>query len=253
MRRFFYWHLPLAFAVVATALFASGFYKYVRGDTGEPVDIVARPVARASAAPSAVATPIILGDSLARGTGDPAGLGIGGRLDQELRRRGIPAKKTVNIAVNGARTVDLLRELDVPNVQRLLAESNVVIVSIGGNDLLGGTDWRNAPPSDPDAMMTRVLDHIDSVVKRIRSDNAKARIFVIGLYNPYTSTPAGRVVTTFVNRWNAKLIEHFATDPNVFIVGTSDIFANHNRLAIDNFHPGGEGYELIARRIADAM
>ena len=103
MRRFFYWHLPLVFALVATALFVSGFYKFVTGDTGEAVDFVS-PAARPAAAPTSIVTPIILGDSLARGTGDPAGLGIGGRLDQELRRRGIRAKKTVNIAVNGART-----------------------------------------------------------------------------------------------------------------------------------------------------
>ncbi len=251
MRRFFYWHLPLVFALVATALFASGFYKFVTGDTGEAVDI-ASPAPHATA-PASIVTPIILGDSLARGTGDPAGLGIGGRLDQELRRRGIRAKKTVNIAVNGARTADLLHEVEVPNVRRLLAESNVIIVSIGGNDLLGGTDWRNAPPSDPNATMARVLDHIDTVVKAIRTDNAKARVFIIGLYNPYANAPAGRILTTFVNRWNAKLVDHFATDPNVFVVETRDIFANHNRLAVDNFHPGDEGYELIARRIADAI
>ena len=252
MRRFFYWHLPLVFALVATALFASGFYAFVRGDTGEPVEMPPR-TAPAPVAPASSITPIIVGDSLARGTGDRAGLGISGRLDQELRRRGIHAKKTVNIAVNGARTGDLLTELDLPNVQRLLAQSNVIIVSIGGNDLLGGTDWRSAPPSNPVMMMTRVLDHIDQAVKKIRGDNAKARIFIIGLYNPYSNAPAGRIVTTLVNRWNAQLIEHFSADPNIFIVQTSDIFANHNRLAVDNFHPADEGYELIARRIADAM
>jgi len=252
MRRFVYWHLPLVFALVATALFASGFYAFVRGDTGEAVELPPRSAAPA-AAPTSIITPIILGDSLARGTGDRAGLGISGRLDQELKRRGIAAKRTVNIAVNGARTNDLLSELDLPNVQRLLSQSNVIIVSIGGNDLLGGTDWRNAPPADPNAITSRVLDHIVAVVKKIRAANAKGRIFIIGLYNPYSNAPQGRIVTLFVNRWNAQLIEHFSADPNVVIVQTSDIFANHNRLAVDNFHPGDEGYELIARRIADAM
>lgn len=243
--------MPLAFALVATALFATGFYAFVRGDTGEAVDVAPR--AATAVAPSSILTPIILGDSLARGTGDRAGLGISGRLDQELRRRGIRAKRTVNIAVNGSRTADLLRVVDTPNVERLLAQSNVIIVSIGGNDLLGGTDFRNAPPANPDAMMKPVLERIDTVVKKIRADNAKARIYVIGLYNPYSNAPMGRVITALVNRWNAQLIEHFSSDPNVFVVQTSDIFANHNRLAVDNFHPGDEGYELIARRIADAM
>lgn len=252
MRRFFYWHLPLVFALVATALFVAGFYSFVRGDTGEPVDVAPRPAA-AAAAPQSIVTPIIIGDSLARGTGDRAGLGIGGRLDQEMRRRNIRAKRTVNIAVNGARTADLLRELDVRNVQTLLAQSNVIIVSIGGNDLLGGTDWRNAPPSDPNAIMTHVLDRVESVVRKIRGFNPRARIFVVGLYNPYANAPAGHIVTAMVNRWNAKLIDRMSNDPGVFVIQTNDIFANHNRLAIDGFHPGDEGYELIARRIADAI
>ncbi|HSP34921.1 MAG TPA: hypothetical protein VLU46_11445, partial [Thermoanaerobaculia bacterium] len=97
------------------------------------------------------------------------------------------------------------------------------------------------------------LDQIDAVVKKIRAQNANGRIFIIGLYNPYANAPAGKLVTVMVNRWNAKLIDHFSSDPQVFVVQTVDIFANHQRLAIDNFHPGDQGYELIARRIADAI
>jgi lysophospholipase L1-like esterase len=36
-------------------------------------------------------------------------------------------------------------------------------------------------------------------------------------------------------------------------VQTSDIFASHDRLSADRFHPGDEGYALIARRIADGI
>ncbi|HSP16754.1 MAG TPA: GDSL-type esterase/lipase family protein [Thermoanaerobaculia bacterium] len=240
-------------SVLALVTFAAGFYSFLRGDTGTPVDLLPRRVAAAPAAQQSVITPIILGDSLARGTGDQAGLGIGGRLDQELRRRNIRANHTVNIAVNGARTPDLLRQLDSPNVQTILGQSNVIIVSIGGNDLWGGTDWRTATRSNPEAVMTGVLDRIETIVRAIRADNPRARVFIIGLYNPFVSTPAGPQLTPLVNRWNAKLIEGFSNDPNVTIVQTSDIFASHDRLSLDRFHPGDEGYALIARRIADAI
>jgi lysophospholipase L1-like esterase len=197
--------------------------------------------------------PIILGDSLARGTGDGAGLGIGGRLDQELRKRNVRAKRTINIAVNGARTADLLVQIESRNVQTILAQSNVIIVSIGGNDLWGGTDWRNAPPPNPQTVMSGVLDRIEKVVRSIRADNPRARIFIIGLYNPFASSQFGGQLTTLVNRWNAKLIERFSDDVNITVVQTNDIFANHDRLSFDRFHPGDEGYALIARRIADAI
>jgi lysophospholipase L1-like esterase len=138
-------------------------------------------------------------------------------------------------------------------VQTLIAQSNVVIVSIGGNDLWGDNNWRNAPPRDPEGTMKDVLNHVEESVKIIRGANPTARIFVIGLYNPAISTLFGKILTPFVNRWNALLIERFGSDPNVVIVQTSDIFAYRDRLSFDRFHPNDEGYSLIARRIADAI
>jgi lysophospholipase L1-like esterase len=90
-------------------------------------------------------------------------------------------------------------------------------------------------------------------VRAIRAANPTARIFVIGLYNPFSSTPYGKMLTPFVNRWNSLLVERFAGDANVVVVQTSDIFAYRDRLSFDRFHPGQEGYSLIARRIADAI
>jgi len=251
MRRILFWYLPLGAAVIGVAVFAWGFASYLRGDTGEPVDLAA-PAATPAPATRVVA-PIILGDSLARGAGDETGLGIAGRLDQELRRRGARARRTVNLGVNGARTPDLLLQLDRPNIQQLLREANVIILSIGGNDLWGGADWRTAAPPDPDAAMNDVLQRIETVVRRVRALNPRAHIFFVGLYNPFTATPYGRQLAMFVNRWNARVLQRFGNDPDFTLVQTSDLFSHKDRLALDRFHPSGEGYELIARRIADAM
>ena len=253
MRRFFYWTLPLAASIVAIAMFGYGFVAYVRGDRGEPVDFLARPASAAPATPRNLVAPLILGDSLARGAGDERGLGISGRLDAELRRRNIPARRTTNLGVNGARTNELLRQLESRNVQELLREANVIIVSIGGNDLWGGTDWRNAPPENPDQVMSGVLDRIDAAIDIIRTANPRARIFFIGLYNPFVSTPEGKLLTSLVNRWNGRLLERFGSDPNFTLVATADLFSHRDRLSVDRFHPGGEGYELIARRIAESV
>jgi len=251
VRRLLFWYLPISAAVVAVAIFGYGFLGYLRGDTGTPVDLTAR--AETSAAPKTTIAPIILGDSLARGAGDETGLGIGGRLDAELRRRGIHARRTYNVAVNGARTPDLIALLDRPNVQQLLAQSNAIVVSIGGNDLWGGNDWRNAAPPDPEAVMSGVLDRIEAAIEKIRRANPAGRIFFIGLYNPFVSTPMGSRLNPLVNRWNARLLEHFGSDSNFTLVQTADLFSHHDRLAVDRFHPSGEGYALIARRIADSF
>jgi lysophospholipase L1-like esterase len=252
VRRFLVWYLPLTAAIVAAILFGAGFYSFLRGDIGTSVSI-ASPTRVNVSSPRQQIAPMILGDSLGRGTGDESGLGIGGRLVDELRRRNVNTKNIVNVAVNGARTRDLIQQLDSHNVQTLVAESNVIIVSIGGNDLWGDNNWRNAPPRDPEGVMKGVLDRVEESVKIVRRANPTARIFVIGLYNPFISTPFGKMLTPFVNRWNALLVERFGSDPNIVIVQTSDIFAYRDRLSFDRFHPNDEGYTLIARRIADAI
>ena len=253
MRRFLFWYLPVTVSLAAAAVFAFGFVSYLRGDTGEPVDVGAvramLPAATATtAAQQKTLTPIIVGDSLARGAGDQQGLGIAGRLDQELKRRGVKARRTYNLGVNGARTADLLRQLESANVKQMLGESNVIVISIGGNDLWGGADWRSAPPADPEKAMSDVVTRIEEVVKRVREANPNARIFFVGLYSPM-----GRVLAPYVARWNARMLEEFGGDPNFTLVHTADLFSHRDRLALDRFHPNGEGYGLIARRIADAL
>ena len=253
IRRFLFWHLPIAASTLAVCVFAYGFIAYIRGDRGSPVDFLPRAVQPAPAASRAVIAPVILGDSLARGAGDERGLGIGGRLDAELVRRRIPARRTYNLGVNGSRTQDLLRQTESVNVQRILAESNVIILSIGGNDLWGGEEWRSVSTADAEARMNAVLERIESIVQRVRKANPKARIFFIGLYNPFVQTPGGTALTGLVNRWNARLLEELGNDPNFTLVQTADLFSHRDRLSLDRFHPGGEGYELIARRIAESV
>lgn len=252
MRRFWFWYVPLALSAVAVVTFAWGFSAWLRGDTGTPVEL-GRSETPPPAAPVRSIAPIILGDSMARGAGDPSGLGIGGHLDEELRRRGLAARRTWNLAVNGARTADLLSQLDRENVRALIRQSNVVIISIAGNDLWGREDWRTKPPPDVDDVMDPVLDRVEQVIATIRSTNGGARIFLIGLYNPFVESEEGKALSPWVNRWNGRLLDHFGSDPNFTLVQTSDLFSHRDRLAIDRFHPGREAYALIARRIAESL
>jgi lysophospholipase L1-like esterase len=268
MRRVLFWYLPLGAALLSATVFGAGFWSYLTGRTGtsisnaDPVDAAGKANTAGSASGAAtksgaarpVIQPLIIGDSLARGAGDESGLGIGGRLDEELRTRKFPAQRTVNLGLNGARTADLLRQLETANVKRLIGEANVLIVSIGGNDLWsGGIDWRNAPPENPDKVMDQVLDRIEKAVRLIRNANPRARIMFVGLYNPFSTTKFGPRLSALVNRWNGKLLDRFGDDPNFTLVQTADIFTHHDRLSLDRFHPGAEGYALIARRIADGL
>ena len=78
---------------------------------------------------------VTLGDSLAYGAGDETGRGIAGRLEEELRRRGMTDSETVNLGVNGAQTADLLARLKQDRVRKPVARADAIILSIGANDL----------------------------------------------------------------------------------------------------------------------
>lgn len=252
MRKFLFWYLPITVAAGAAALFAAGFYGFLRGDLGRSVDEAPKRGVQASA-PRGEIVPLILGDSLARGTGDESGLGIAGRVAEELVKRGVRVRPPVNLAINGARTGDLLRQLDSRNVRVLAAQSNVIIVSIGGNDLWGGTDWRTALPQNSFGVMDEVLARMERIVTILRGENASARIYLVGLYNPFVSTPSGAALSALVTQWNARLLQRFASDTNVVVVPVADVFAYRDRLSFDRFHPSTEGYAAIARRIAESM
>jgi lysophospholipase L1-like esterase len=251
MRRALYWIVPVTAALIAVVAFAAGFIDYLRGDVGEPVTIAPRSIE--STPPRGILSPLVMGDSLARGAGDESGLGIGGRLLDELHHRRIVTRTVTNIAINGARTGDVLQQLQSHNVQEVVAQANVIVLSIGGNDLWTDYNWRAGTPRNPEQVLTTVLDRVDKIVRTLRQLSPKARIFVIGLYNPFAKGPMGPILTMFVNRWNAMLTQRFANDPNVVVVETYDIFAFRDRLSFDRFHPRDEGYAAIARRIADAL
>jgi lysophospholipase L1-like esterase len=174
---------------------------------------------------------------VAHGAGDESGLGIGGHLDQELDDRKIPAENTVNLAIDGARTPGLIEQLSHRNVQQVIAKSQPVIISIGGNDLFGAADWRSGIPADPEAIMSRVMDNVATIVGTIRQANPRGRIFLVGLYNPFNDTPYGRALNPYVSRWNGRLRERFAGDRNLTIVETEDLFSHRDRLSVDRFHP----------------
>jgi len=187
---------------------------------------VARPVHRIA----------VLGDSVAHGAGDESNRGgIAGRLG------------ATNFGVNGARTgvvLDILRRNDVRNVLR---NADLVIVSIGGNDLYGDAIARLATLIAPPLAMEGALDRVAAIVDRIHAASPAARIVLLGLYDPYRRP----FLDEQVARWDSRLIARFAGDRAVDVVRIADLFAYTARLSpLDHFHPGAEGYALIAARVA---
>lgn len=206
-------------------------------------------VGTAEAAPPQAVHIALLGDSLALGAGDESGKGIAGRIEPELKSRGVLTTVTTNLGVNGATTRDLSAKLKQPAVRESLAGADAIVLSIGANDvrraLMGGS------LRSPFLLVEEVLTNVEAVVTEVRSINPKARILILGAYAPVPDERAAAFLAPLATLWDAMLAAQFSHDSRIAIVPLADIVATPDRLSKrDSFHPGGEAYQAAAGRIA---
>ena len=197
---------------------------------------------------------VVVGDSVARGAGDERGLGITGSLDAEFRKVNRRAAAVVNLGVNGARTSKIRNLIEQTTAACTLRTADVIIVSIGGNDLYGDSRARLVSRILPSVQQHRTLARIDRLVARMREINPAARVYLLGLYNPYRRSSVGGWLHRQVNLWDARLITRFASARGVLVLRICDLLEREERISTaDRFHPGSSGYQAIASRIVSSM
>lgn len=256
--RFWLWRFPAAVGGAAALVFAAGFALALRGTLGEPIGQTPPPLDAAPAAlPSSGAVRVlVLGDSLARGTGDDSGKGFAVDVVEALRRRG--STQSTNLAVNGLESPELVSLVESRNVRALAASADLILLSIGGNDLSHalprGSNATEAVDALGDARL-RFARNLRAVLGALREVNARAPIVLLSLYDPFGPRAApGRLGASVILQWNALIQETALAFPEVVVVPTFDLFENRaDRLAADRYHPNRKGYEEIARRILQVL
>lgn len=199
----------------------------------------------------------VIGDSLARGTGDDEGLGFVRRAANLLKDEGNDVQVLNNLGVNGLRTDALLKKLDEQGVQYVLQQSNFILLSIGANDLFqGGQVLQGEDPPTAEklaAALPETSKRLQEILKKVKEINPNAQIAYIGLYNPFGNVkelekPGNAVVAA----WNHAAMSILNNEDNMTLVPTFDLFENHldEYLSSDHFHPNGQGYQQMAVRIA---
>ena len=196
---------------------------------------------------------VAIGDSLAYGAGDESGEGIAGRLDEELRRRGVRSVETVNLGVNGAQTTDLISRLKTKRVREAIAASDAVVLSIGANDLFRTPHSREEIMRAPFAVAERILGRIEAIVAGIHAINPEARVLLLGGYNPVPRHEWASTIETYLGMWDATLTARFEDDPRVAVVQMNDIVTPQRLSRYDSFHPGAAAYQEAAKRIAGLL
>ncbi|NMM54207.1 GDSL-type esterase/lipase family protein [Paenibacillus aquistagni] len=204
---------------------------------------------------------VAIGDSLTRGTGDDTGKGYVRRTVEMLEKHKREAKLLNNLAINGLRADQLVTRLDEEHIGYSLKQANLVLLTIGGNDLFQGaqSEQLSSAQLNIEYLNKKADESISSlkqVLNKIRETNKDALIVFVGLYNPFSNVKEMSTVgSSVVERWNHAAKEFMNEDANMLMIPTQDLF-EHNidkYIAADHFHPNGTGYDAIATRIVQSL
>ncbi|MBU8916907.1 SGNH/GDSL hydrolase family protein [Neobacillus sp. 114] len=201
-------------------------------------------------------TVVALGDSLTRGTGDETGKGYVGVLVDEIKEKTKKSVQLTNLGINGQRSDQLRNQIQEEEIGRQIQKADVVLVTIGGNDLFrGGQGLIDFQAEDITAIEKKYLDNLNFIFTEIRKHNQTANVFFVGLYNPFIELNQGKEMSKVVRKWNYDSAEVSSVFPKIVFVPTFDLFELkvNDYLYSDKFHPNQKGYRLIAERVAALM
>ncbi|AWB44934.1 hypothetical protein DCC85_12360 [Paenibacillus sp. CAA11] len=262
------WRIASVASIVTTILLLCGFIYAVR-DIMNPsaehsvgTNTAAEPKATSPGLPPGQTGVVVIGDSLAKGTGDDEGKGFARRTVDLLQaeNKAHTVKLLGNLGINGLTTQRLVPMLEETGVQHMLKEANVILLSIGGNDLFAGAQAMQTgdlpTEQELEASVVEASKRLKTIVGRIHSINPDARLVYIGLYNPFSDLKDMREIgNQAVARWNRVALDIVNGVAGANVTPTYDLFVNNLSVYIsgDHFHPNGDGYQQIAERIVQGL
>jgi len=198
---------------------------------------------------------VTLGDSLTEGIGTAFNQGgFVSVLERTINEEEKIASFT-NYGKLGEQTTDLRRRLNKPSVQQAIMQANIVVITVGANDMIKVMkenlfELTLESFEDERAQFEKRLGRI---FKKIEDINPKVHIYVIGFYNPFEKyfnhIPEFEQI---ISSWNTGSERVTNKGDNRTYVPIHDIFS-HNPLLLsqDNFHPNEKGYLKIAERLLE--
>jgi lysophospholipase L1-like esterase len=199
---------------------------------------------------------VALGDSLTKGMGDDTGKGYVGDITDQVRKRTNQQVSLLNLGINGQTSNELRKQVQQPEVMRQIRNADIVLITIGGNDLFRGGEGLVDYKSDKiQEIETKYLDNVRFIFTQVRKTNTKVNVFFVGLYNPFINLSTGKETSKVVRQWNYDSAELSADFSKIVFVPTFDLFELkvNDFLYSDKFHPNSKGYRLIAERVASLL
>jgi lysophospholipase L1-like esterase len=196
---------------------------------------------------------VALGDSLTKGMGDDTGKGYVGDVTEQVKKRTDKHVSLLNLGINGQTSDELRNQIQQPEVLRQISNADIVLITIGGNDLFrGGEGLVDYKTENILSIEKKYLDNLRFIFSQVRKANANVNVFFVGIYNPFINLNTGKETSKVVRQWNYDTAEVCADFPKIVFIPTFDLFELkvNDYLYSDKFHPNSKGYHLIAERVA---
>jgi lysophospholipase L1-like esterase len=239
------WPLFLTVSLLLTALFGYGFVNAYSDVVNPPKRAVLTPTKEEPVQKGG--TYVALGDSLTRGVGASNGNSYAALVGRDLVKANT-VERFQNLAVSGARTENLLKQLKQKEVLCSVSQAKAISVTIGGNDLvIRGEGVTNFDAKKTGATITTAQDNLKKTFLILREQLPDAVIFYVVLYNPFRATENAEAFDAIVQDWNPKS-RRLGIEYDVETIDTFSLVRDVKRdLSSDQFHPNDSTYEEIAK------
>ncbi|MDO5684439.1 MAG: SGNH/GDSL hydrolase family protein, partial [Propionibacteriaceae bacterium] len=209
----------------------------------------------------------VLGDSVPAGTGVAWAAGYPGRLRRIVAREQQRPVRVANRALPGLTAGLLYHQLGLPGVAGSVRRADVVIVTIGANDIPRRLLRGENSPQHADAVIARLGHRIERVLDDLahRRPNDPHSVIITGYWNISADGRVGaergdghvRASDRATARTN-ELLQSAAESRGMHFVdlftpfkGSGDVDPTH-LLAADGDHPNAAGHERIARAVYES-
>ncbi len=255
------WYSIAAVSAAMLILFTSGFYKAMKITYNAKIALNEKNVEEEKNRTAPSLNPrnkknsvsiTIIGDSIAKGTGDEKGKGLSGYIPDYFKNQTSKDIIVNNAGIPGLHVSGLLEQLQSGKLDMLTSDSDYIVISIGGNDARGISSVNDISKDDEfSSILNRYLSNLKESIKLIRKSNPECIIIFIGLYSPEPGNGNSR----FINEWNYKTESAVDGDINTVFLSTYGTFKlNSNRfIAPDKLHPNSAGYLAISSMISKSV
>ncbi|AFM41418.1 lysophospholipase L1-like esterase [Desulfosporosinus acidiphilus SJ4] len=257
------WYSVFTIAIAGIVVLAGGFYQALKVTTeNSPFRPAKVAMTQTSGSPAKSELKntntlqlLILGDSIAKGTGDEKGKGFSADLPQAIKTDTSKDILVTDAGINGLESQGLLGQLQNGRLNKPVAGANFILLSIGGNDLR--TILSLNPQAQEDEFKIKedsYLSNLKQALRILRSSNPNAYIVFLGLYNPYEKTTTAEEVSLW-QEWNYNTELLIESDHKAIYIPSDDLmkFNLGKYLAPDGLHPNSAGYLALSDRIRKSL